>query len=43
MRNIRCFILYGGGEDERGWAIQGKADLILDNLIAANKAVPMLL
>ena len=37
------YIMHGGGEDERGWAIQGKADLILDNLIAANKAVPMLI
>jgi len=35
--------MHGGGEDERGWAIQGKADLILDNLIAANKALPMLI
>lgn len=36
------YILHGGGEDERGWAAQGKTDLILDNLIAANKAKPML-
>jgi enterochelin esterase-like enzyme len=36
------YILHGGGEDERGWATQGKTDLILDNLIAAKKAVPML-
>jgi enterochelin esterase-like enzyme len=36
------YILHGGGEDERGWATQGKADLILDNLIASNKAKPML-
>jgi enterochelin esterase-like enzyme len=36
------YILHGGGEDERGWATQGKTDLILDNLIAANKAEPML-
>jgi len=36
------YILHGGGEDERGWATQGKTDLILDNLIAANKAKPML-
>lgn len=36
------YILHGGGEDERGWATQGKTDLILDNLIAANKAIPML-
>lgn len=37
------YILHGGGEDERGWATQGKADLILDNLIAENKARPMLI
>jgi enterochelin esterase-like enzyme len=36
------YILHGGGEDERGWASQGKTDLILDNLIADNKAKPML-
>lgn len=36
------YILHGGGEDERGWATQGKTDLILDNLIAAKKAKPML-
>ncbi len=37
------YILHGGGEDERGWATQGKTDLILDNLIAAKKAAPMLI
>lgn len=37
------YLLHGGGEDERGWATQGKADLILDNLIAENKAIPMLI
>jgi len=36
------YILHGGGEDERGWAAQGKTNLILDNLIAAGKAKPML-
>ncbi|GGF25254.1 alpha/beta hydrolase-fold protein [Echinicola rosea] len=36
------YILHGGGEDERGWAQQGKTDLILDNLIAEGKARPML-
>lgn len=36
------YILHGGGEDERGWAAQGKTDLILDNLIAQKKAKPML-
>ena len=37
------YILHGGGEDESGWARQGKADLILDNLIAEKKAKPMLI
>jgi enterochelin esterase-like enzyme len=36
------YILHGGGEDETGWATQGKTDLILDNLIAAKKVVPMI-
>jgi enterochelin esterase-like enzyme len=36
------YILHGGGEDETGWATQGKTDLILDNLIADKKARPML-
>ncbi|HET6557175.1 MAG TPA: alpha/beta hydrolase-fold protein [Prolixibacteraceae bacterium] len=35
------YILHGGGEDQRGWATQGKTDLIIDNLIADKKAVPM--
>ena len=37
------YIQHGGGEDERGWATQGKTDLILDNLIAEGEAVPMLI
>ncbi len=37
------YILHGGGEDQRGWATQGKADLIIDNLIAEKKAVPMII
>lgn len=37
------YLLHGGGEDERGWAAQGKTDLILDNLIAESKAKPMLI
>jgi enterochelin esterase-like enzyme len=37
------YILHGGGEDQRGWATQGKTDLILDNLIAEKKAVPMII
>ncbi|HLN22232.1 MAG TPA: alpha/beta hydrolase-fold protein [Bacteroidales bacterium] len=36
------YIQHGGGEDERGWAVQGKTNNILDNLIADGKAKPML-
>jgi enterochelin esterase-like enzyme len=36
------YIQHGGGEDERGWVVQGKTAAILDNLIAAGKATPML-
>jgi enterochelin esterase-like enzyme len=36
------YLLHGGGEDERGWSAQGKTDLILDNIIAEQKAKPML-
>ena len=35
------YILHGGGEDQRGWATQGKTDLIIDNLISQKKTVPM--
>jgi enterochelin esterase family protein len=37
------YIQHGGGEDERGWAVQGKTDVILDNLIAAGKAKAMII
>lgn len=37
------YLLHGGGEDQRGWAAQGKTDLILDNLIAEKKAEPMII
>lgn len=33
---------HGGGEDERGWVVQGRTDIIMDNLIAEKKAVPMI-
>lgn len=36
------YLQHGSFEDETGWASQGKANLILDNLIAAGKAVPMI-
>jgi enterochelin esterase family protein len=37
------YLQHGSFEDETGWASQGKAGLILDNLIAAGKAVPMII
>ena len=37
------YIYHGAGEDETGWPIQGKMDNIMDNLIAAKEAVPMLI
>jgi enterochelin esterase-like enzyme len=36
------YLLHGGGEDESGWAKQGKTALIMDNLLAEQKAKPML-
>ena len=32
------YLQHGGGEDETGWSNQGKANLIMDNLIAEGKA-----
>ena len=37
------YLQHGSGEDETGWAVQGKANLILDNLIADGKAVSMII
>jgi enterochelin esterase-like enzyme len=37
------YLQHGMGEDETGWGVQGKANLILDNLIAEKKAVPMII
>jgi enterochelin esterase-like enzyme len=37
------YLQHGSFEDETGWANQGHANLILDNLIAAQKAVPMII
>jgi enterochelin esterase family protein len=36
------YLLHGWGEDETGWYRQGHVDAILDNLIAAGKAKPMI-
>lgn len=36
------YLQHGGGEDERAWVVQGRVNHIMDNLIAAGKAKPML-
>lgn len=36
------YLLHGGGEDESGWEVQGRVGDIMDNLIAAGRAVPMI-
>ena len=37
------YLQHGSGEDETGWIFQGHANLILDNLIAEKRAVPMII
>jgi enterochelin esterase-like enzyme len=37
------YLQHGGGEDERVWIEMGRANLILDNLLAAGKAKPMII
>jgi len=37
------YLQHGAGENERGWTSQGRANFILDNLIAEKKAQPMIL
>ena len=37
------YLQHGSGEDETGWIFQGRANFILDNLIAARKAKPMII
>ena len=36
------YLLHGGGGDEDAWTTMGRATVIMDNLIAAGKAVPMI-
>jgi len=36
------YLLHGGGGDEDAWTTMGRANVILDNLIASGKAKPML-
>lgn len=36
------YLLHGGGDEDSGWSAIGRAGFILDNLIAAKKARPMI-
>jgi enterochelin esterase-like enzyme len=36
------YLLHGNGEDQQGWVRNGRANIILDNLIALKKAKPMI-
>lgn len=36
------YLLHGGGDDDMGWTSVGRAQFILDNLIAEGKAKPMI-
>lgn len=36
------YLLHGNGEAQNGWVMNGRANIILDNLIAEKKAQPML-
>jgi enterochelin esterase family protein len=35
------YLLHGNGETQTGWVMNGRANIILDNLIADGKALPM--
>ena len=37
------YLQHGGGENEYGWPQQGRTAMIMDNLIAAGKAVPFII
>jgi enterochelin esterase family protein len=37
------YLQHGGGEDETGWIRQGRANVILDNLLAEGKCKPMII
>jgi enterochelin esterase-like enzyme len=42
LRYPVLYLQHGAGEDETGWTKQGRANFILDNLIAAGQAVSMI-
>jgi len=37
------YLLHGGGNDERGWTVMGRANYILDNLLAGGGTLPMII
>jgi len=43
LRYPVLYLQHGMGEDETGWTVQGKANLILDNLIAEKNAIPIII
>ena len=43
MRYPVLYLQHGMGEDRRAWSNQGRANFILDNLIAEGKAKPMII
>jgi enterochelin esterase-like enzyme len=42
LRYPVLYLQHGGGEDETGWIRQGRANVILDNLISAGQARPFI-
>jgi len=36
------YLRHGGGDNETSWYKDGRADIILENLIASKKAIPMI-
>jgi enterochelin esterase-like enzyme len=37
------YLLHGGGEDDTGWSVIGRAGFIMDNLLAEGKVTPMII
>lgn len=35
------YLIHGGGENEEGWMRQGRADILMDNLLSEGKVKPM--